>query len=79
MPKLFIKFRAQGSADPKVATLENVVDAGIANDFLVIRYGDGVVTFTTLENITDVQFDPTEDAEEEGASGEDKDDTPDQQ
>jgi hypothetical protein len=77
MAKLFIKFRAQGSADPKVATLENVVDAGIANDFLVIRYADGVVTFTTTENITDVQFDPTEDGDTEGAEA--QNDTPDQQ
>jgi hypothetical protein len=79
MPKLYVKYAALGTAEPKTVMLENVADAGIANDFLVIRYTDGVVTFTKTEQITDVQFDPTEDAEEEGAGGEDTNDTTDQQ
>ena len=72
MPKLYIKFK-----DGTSKTLDNVADAGIANDFFVIRFTDGVVTFTSTEPISDAQFDPTEDAVEE-ADGESTDDTTDQ-
>jgi len=71
MPRLYIKYGAVGSADPKTVTLENVVDAGIATDFLVIRHGDGVVTFTKTDGISDVQFDPTGDTPEEDAEATD--------
>lgn len=71
MPKVYIK-----TTDGASRTLDNVVDAGIAGDFVVLRFADGVVTFTTTENITDVQFDPTEDAAEE--DGEGTNDTPSQ-
>lgn len=77
MPQLYIKYGPVGSADPKTVTLENVADAGIANDFLVIRYTDGVVTFTKTDGISDVQFDPTGDTPEEDAEA--QDDTPSQQ
>lgn len=72
MPKLYLKFK-----DGTSKTLENVVDAGIANDFFVIRFTDGVVTFTETEPISDAQFDPTEDEPAE-ADGESTDDTPSQ-
>lgn len=64
MAKAYIKY---SSADEtaKAVQLDNVVDVGIANDFLVIRYKDGVVTFTKTDLIDDVQFDPTEDQVEE--------------
>lgn len=71
MPKLYIK-----NKDGTSRTLDGVVDAGIANDFLVVRFTDGVVTFTQTEPISDVQFDPTEDATEE--DGESANDTPSQ-
>lgn len=77
MPKLYVKYAALAGQDPKTVLLDNVADAGVANDFLVIRYTDGVVTFTKTEQITDVQFDPTEDGDSEGAEA--QDDTPSQQ
>jgi hypothetical protein len=70
MPKLYVKY---GTDEANTVTLQNVADAGIANDFLVIRYTDGVVTFTKTDRITDVQFDPTED--EAGDDAEATDDT----
>lgn len=66
MATLYVK-----SEDGTSRTLDNVADAGIAGDFLVIRYNDGVVTFTKHYNIDDVQFDPTADAEEDGESTDD--------
>ena len=71
MASLYIKKK-----DGSTLIKEDVVDAGIANDFLVVRYSDGVVTFDDTENIDSVQFDPTADAEED--SGESTDDTPSQ-
>ena len=69
MATLYVK-----TEDGSSRTLDNVADAGIAGDFLVIRYADGVVTFTKHYNIDDVQFDPGTDAED----GESTDDTPSQ-
>lgn len=55
--------------------LQNVVDAGIANDFLIVRYSDNVVSFTKTDYIDSAQFDPS-DGEEADAEG--SDDTTDQ-
>ena len=72
MATLYVK-----TEDGNSRTLQDVADAGIAGDFLVIRYNDGVVTFTKHYNIDDIQFDPTADQVEE-ADGESTNDTPDQ-
>ena len=63
--------------DGQHRTLVGVADAGIAGDFVVVRYNDGIIAFTTSENISDFEFDPTGDTEE--ADGEGQDNTTDQQ
>lgn len=74
MARLLVRYDKE--APNNTVTLDNVADAGIAGDFLVIRYTDGVVTFTKHYDIDDVQFDPTGD---EPQDGEGQDDTADQQ
>lgn len=71
MAKLYVKY---SSPDPDTqggtVQLDNVIDAGIANDFLVVRYANGVVTFTKTDKIDDAQFDPTEDETTDNVQGE---------
>lgn len=78
MAKLLVKYVSTDPATPGASIeLDNVVDAGIANDFLVVRYSDGVVSFTKTEHIDSAQFDPTGDApaETEGQDAEGNNDT----
>lgn len=72
MAKLYVKYVPKtGFEEGTQVVLENVMDVGIANDFLVVRYTDGVVTFTKTEYITDAQFDPTEDEPTDNVQGDD--------
>lgn len=73
MAKLLLKYSGKDSNDPGTqVTLDNVVEAGVASDFLIIRHTDGVVVFLKTGNIDSVQFDPTED---QSADAESTDDT----
>lgn len=76
MGKLLIKHTGE-NGELYTRTLENVIDAGVANDFLAIRYADGTVTFTKSEPINEFQFEP-DPPTDEADSGEGQNDTPSQ-